>query len=71
MEKSISDFRKEVKCNWPHVTVSVKTVGFSDLARCSRKCLTVKGDRKGDLQHINAIARLAGIIPDGNIRFFD
>lgn len=67
---TVAEFRKEVKVGWPYVKVRVQTVGFVDLARESRKCLTVEGDRKGDLQHINSLARRAGIVPDGNIRCF-
>jgi hypothetical protein len=66
-----SQFRKEVKIGWPYVKISVRTVGFHDLARSAAKCLTVTGDKRGDLQHINALAKRAGILPDGNCRFFE
>lgn len=64
------EFRREVKACWPYVTVKIRTVGFSDLARGSAKCLTVAGDRRGDLSHINALAKLAGVLPDKNCRMF-
>ena len=67
---NVSQFRKKVKEVYPHVKVSIRTVSFQDLARADRKCLTVSGDRQGELQQINAWAKDAGIIPDGNIRFF-
>jgi hypothetical protein len=65
-----AEFRKKVKSVFPHVTVSIRTVSFSDLARCSRKCLTISGDRPGELRQINDWAREAEIIPDGNIRCY-
>ena len=67
---SIHEFRKEVKAGWPYVKVTVRQVSFQDLARASKPCLTVTGDRRGDLSHINALARQAGIVPDGNLRWF-
>ena len=66
---TIQELRKEIKRCWPYVTIRIRTVGFSDLARESRKCLEVTGDRLGDLQHINALAKQAGVLPDSNIRF--
>ena len=66
---TITEFRKMVKTCYPHVKVSIKTVGFSDLARVDVKCLTVTGDKPGELSQINTWAREAGIIPDRNIRF--
>jgi hypothetical protein len=65
-----TEFRREVKVGWPYVTVRIRTVSFSDLARGSAKCLTVSGDKRGDLQHINALAKQAGILPDGNCRIY-
>jgi hypothetical protein len=67
---TINEFRKEIKTGWPYVKISIHTVSFSDLARASAKCLKVSGDKQGDLQHINALARQAGLVPDGNIRMF-
>ena len=64
---TVAEFRKEVKVGWPYVKVSVRTVGFVDLARASRKALRVVGDRPGDLQHINALAKKAGILPDSRV----
>ena len=65
---TIGEFRKQVKATYPHVKVSIRTVSFSDLGRGSRACLTVTGDRPGECGKINAWAREAGILPDGNIR---
>jgi hypothetical protein len=65
---TIPEFRREVKIGWPYVKVTIRTVSFADLARAERKCLTVTGDKKGDLQHINALAVQAGIQPDKNCR---
>lgn len=70
MNITISQFRREVKTTWPHVTVKIKTTSFADLARADKKCLTVSGDKAGELVHINALAKQAGILPDGNIRCF-
>jgi len=67
---STADFRRAIKNSFPHVKVSIRTVSFQDLARCSKQCLTVKGDRRGELGLINQWASRAGIIPDGNIRCF-
>jgi hypothetical protein len=67
---TIAQFRREVKTCWPHVKIKIRTVGFSDLARASAKCLTVSGDKRGDLSHINALAKQAGVLPDGNARCF-
>jgi len=67
---TIKDFRKEIKVCWPYVKITIRTVDFSNLARVHKKCLTVHGDRKGDLQHINALAEKAGILRDGNLRWF-
>ncbi len=66
-ELSVADFRRHVRAGWPYVTVSIRTVGFVDLARASRKVLRVSGDRPGDLQHINTLAAKAGILPDSRI----
>jgi len=63
------EFRKAVKARFPHVTVQIRTVSFQDLARESKKCLTVSGDKSGELKEINDLARLSGILPDGNVRF--
>lgn len=68
---SLNEFRNEVRLGWPYVRVTVRAVGFSDLARASAKCLTVTGDKRGDLQHINALAKQAGILPDRNCRCFE
>jgi len=65
---TVAEFRKRVRAEFPHVKVSVRTVGFHDLARCSAKCLTIKGDRKGEAGVINGYARRAGVVPDGNVR---
>ena len=67
---STADFRRAVKTSFPHAKVSIRTVSFSDLARCSKQCLTVTGDRRGELALINQWARRAGVLPDGNIRCF-
>jgi hypothetical protein len=67
---TIAEFRKRVKHDFPHVTITVRTVNFSDLARASRACLTVTGDAPGECGTINQWAREAGIVPDGNIRCF-
>lgn len=63
------EFRKTVKQRWPHVKVKLRTVSFQDLARASAICLTLDGDKSGECAEINALAKLAGIVPDGNIRF--
>ena len=71
---TISQFRKGVKTRWPHVKISVRTVSFADLARCSAKCLAVTGEKRGDLAPIlapiNELAKQAGIIPDTSLRFY-
>jgi len=68
---TISEFRKKVKEAYPHVTITVRTVDFTDLVRATAKCLTVKGDRSADeLAQINAWAKEAGIVQDGNVRFY-
>lgn len=67
---SIYEFRKEVKARWPHVTITIRNVSFSDLARDYSQCLTVNGDRRGDIAEINALAKEYGILPDGNLRCF-
>jgi hypothetical protein len=65
------EFRKKVKEAYPHVKISIRSVSFSDLARGSAKCLTVTKDKDGEIIAINAWAKEAGIIPDGNIRFLN
>ena len=66
---TITEFRRLVRTRFPHVKASVRTVGFTDLARASAKCLAVEGDRGyEELRQINAWAKEAGIVPDGNIR---
>ena len=67
---TVSEFRKKVKTDYPHIKISIKTASFSDLARAEKKCLTVEGDREGELAQINEWAQEAGIIRDTNIRFF-
>lgn len=67
---TIHAFRKEMKACWPYITVKVKTVSFADLARGEAKFVNFKGDRKGDISHINALAKQAGLLPDTNIRYF-
>ena len=67
---TVHQFRKEMKACWPHITVKVKTVSFADLARAEAKFVNFSGDRKGDLGHINALAKQAGLLPDSNIRYF-
>ena len=64
------EFRATVKAQFPHVKIRIRTVSFEDLARCSAKCLTVDGDRPGEIVAINDLARDAGITPDGNIRSY-
>lgn len=66
-----AEFRRAVKNSFPHVTVTIRTVGFSDLARVSRKCLTVTNERRGELPLINQWAERAGLIPDKNIRCYE
>jgi len=64
-------FRQQVRATFPHVTVKVRTVSFADLARDSKQCLTVEGERAiEELIAINALALKAGILPDTNIRFY-
>lgn len=68
-----AEFRKAIKTQFPHVKASITTISFMDLARDSRKCLTVTGDRPGDMQTINALAKTAGILRadySGNLRFY-
>ena len=68
---SVREFRQKVREAYPHVTVRVRTVDFTDLARTDAKCLTVEGDRTfEELQTINEWAREAGILPDGNVRYY-
>lgn len=68
---TVAELRKRVRAGYPHVKISVRTVGFQDLARQDAKCLTIKGDRSVDeLAAINDWAREAGVVPDGNARFY-
>ena len=65
------EFRARVKATYPHVKVSVKTVSFADLGFGSAKRLSVDGDRSvEELRQINELAKGAGIVPDGNARFY-
>ena len=65
------EVRREVKALYPHFKLTIRTVHFSDLARASRKCLKIEGDRNAaEVLDINLMARSAGIIPDGNLRFY-
>lgn len=67
--ESVYYFRRAVKRMFPHLTVRVKTVGFFG---SYRKCLKVQGDRNFDeLQIVNRLAKEAGILPDGNVRFYN
>lgn len=66
---TVHEFRKKVKAAYPSVRVRVRTVSFQDLARCSRLCLSIDGDTDIEqVRTINAWAKEAGILPDGNIR---
>ena len=65
---TVPEFRQAIRELYPHVTISVRTVGMHDLARAAPKCLTVTGDRKGDMEGINMLAREAGIVPDNSLR---
>lgn len=68
---TIHEMRKRVRAEYPHVRIKVRTVGFQDLARADRKCLTIEGDRSADeVATINEWAREAGVAPDGNARFY-
>jgi len=68
---TIAEFRKNVKTAFPHVTVSVRTVSFMDLARMTAKCLTVTGNRTlEELKQINEWAREASIVRDGSLRAY-
>ncbi len=68
---TVSEFRKTVKTRFPHVKISVRTIGFADLARDRAKCLTVSGERSiEELKEINELAKLAGILPDTSIRSY-
>lgn len=64
-------FRKRIKAEFPHVKVSIRRVSFQDLARADRFCLTVTGDKPGEVRDINRIAESFCIIPDGNIRYHE
>lgn len=67
---TIAEFRKKVRAAYPLVLISVRTVSFVDLARVSRKCLTVAGEYDTEeLRQINAWAREAGVVPYGGVRF--
>ncbi len=68
---TIADFRRYVRTFYPHVRVSIRTVSFVDLARTSAKVLTITGDRdSSETSVINKWAKEAGVIPDGNIRYY-
>ena len=61
---TLREFRQEVKRNFPHVTIKVKTVNFTDLARASAKFLTISGANYFiEVTQINEMARAAGILP--------
>jgi hypothetical protein len=65
------EFRKTVKSQYPHVKIKIKTVSFSDLARVSKKVLTVEGEKDHlELKAINDMARELNIVPDISIRFY-
>jgi hypothetical protein len=68
---TIADLRRNVKKQYPHVKISIRTVSFQDLARCSRKCLEIS-QAKGidEIIAINAWAKQAGVIQDSSMRFF-
>jgi len=64
------ELRKAVKEKYPHIKISIKKVSFQDLARGSKKVITITGDRnKDELKEINDWAFDAGILRDTNIRF--
>jgi hypothetical protein len=67
----IHQFRKLVREKFPHITLSIRTVSFQDLARSDAKCLTVTGDKSvAELRQVNDWARQAGVLPDGNLRCY-
>ena len=64
-----AEFRKAVRRDFPHVKVSIKTVTFD--GRAERSCLKCTGLRSTEEQSaINALAREAGILRDGNLYGF-
>lgn len=68
---TIPMFRKYVRTFYPHVKLSIRTVHFTDLARASKKCLTMSGDRDTmETQVVNGWAKEAGVLPDNNIRTY-
>ena len=65
-----NEVRRRVRDAYPHITITVRTVSFEDLARASKKCLRVVGDRTHEeLAQVNAWASDAGILPDTSLRF--
>lgn len=65
------ELRGIVKQRYPHIRISIRTVSFSDLARCERKCLTITGDRAiEEVRAINEMAKAMGIIRDCNLRVY-
>lgn len=63
----VSDLRKAVKRDFPHLIITVKTVGFFGV---NRQCLKVSGDRTNEeLAAVNGWAKEAGLLPDGNLRW--
>ena len=62
--KRETEFRKEVKRQWPHVKVSIRTISFADLARDSAKFVTITGQSgPEEYRPIADLARKAGLIP--------
>jgi len=68
---TINELRKYVKEKYPHIKITVKTLSFQDLARCSKKCLNISGDTCWqECKDINDKAEEMGIVPDGNVRCY-
>lgn len=67
-KQTVTRFRHVVKDCYPAVTIKLKTVSFSDLARANRVALTIDNATQPEVDDINALAKLTGIIlPDTRI----
>ena len=73
---TVHRLRQNVKAEYPHLKVQVRTVSFEDLARASPLCLRIRGAdggsprfAPGQQSQINEWARSAGVVPDTSIYF--
>lgn len=58
----VNTMKAKIKAEFPGVGVRVKTINFSDLARCSKQFVTVAGLNPDNFKRITEIVREAGLI---------